>query len=179
MFDEDDFDGPPKDLLQQIAEKAEELDEAEAEVKRLEAELSSAKAARLQLSENELPELMDDAGIQSIVTDGGIPVEVVNDVKAKIPEVRKEDALQWLVDNGEAGLIDSELRLKFDRSRTDAARELAEELREDYPDLVMTGSVHHSRLKAWAKRKIEAGEEFPHELFGVYVVRRTKIGPKK
>ena len=176
LFDEDDFDEPTKDLLKQISEKANELDDAQRCADELAAELKAANAEVLRISSEELPDLMEEAGMKHIMTANGVPVTIEEVVKAKMPETRREEALRWLEDNHEGGMIDSVLSVTFNRSQTEQAAALAEGLREDYDGVEVKGSVHHSRLRAWAKRKVEAGEEFPHELFGVFIVKRAKLG---
>ena len=36
-------------------------------------------------------------------------------------------------------------------------------------------SIHPSRLRAWVKEQVEAGNDFPMELFGAYVGQRAEI----
>ena len=39
--------------------------------------------------------------------------------------------------------------------------------------------VHPQKLRAWIKERVEAGEDFPMELFGAYIGQRAVIKRSK
>jgi predicted transcriptional regulator len=164
------------DKLGELSSLAEELRGAETEVANLEAKLAAAKADVERIAEEEIPELMAEIGMAEFKTASGFTVSIDRKVYAKIPKYRMGEAVQWLDDNGEGGMVRRKVIVDFNRDQEDAAAELAEDLESKYAAVAQDYSVHSSTLKAWAKRKIEAGEELPEDLFGILTKQVAKIG---
>lgn len=168
------------DLLVQLGRMADELDQAMQRRDELAAKLKLEEDTIRLLEEEQLPELLQEVGVDRITTKNGLNVELDIDVKAKIPNYRKGEALKWLDAHGEGGMAKRTVTVFFNRDQEEDADFLTENLEKDYPAGVTKDySVHASTLKAWAKRKVEAGDEFPHELFGVQIFRRAKVNRNK
>lgn len=165
------------DQLGELSKLADELHDAEATVAQLEAKLASAKADVVRISEEEIPELMAEIGMDEFKTSTGLSIKLDRKVFAKIPKYRMGEAVDWLDEHGEGGMVKRNVVVGFNRDQEEAATELAASLSEQYPAGVSQDySVHASTLKAWAKRKIEAGEEIPEDLFGIHTKQIAKIG---
>jgi len=132
-------------LLQGLREAEKGLGEAEKFVK-------EAKELISEFSENRIPELMMELGLDEVKTSDGDIVRVEKLYHAKIPEKHKEEAFKWLTDNGMESIIKKRV--------------------------VETENVHHNTLKAIVKERYESGEHIPEDLFGIYVKNVTKVTKK-
>ena len=84
-------------------------------------------------------------------------------------------AYEWLRDNGYDDIIKNNVSVSFGRGEDDLAnafKAVAE--KEGYVPQQDT-SIHAGTLKAFVRERIEAGDEFPMELFGAYVGQRAFI----
>lgn len=165
------------DALGQLSELAVDLRKAQSAVVNLELELKIAKADVRELEETQIPELMDEVGMTEFATSGGLKIVVEKKVFASIPKYRMSEAIAWLDKNNEGGMVKRNVVVAFNRDQEDEATELADVLGKDYPAGVdQTYSVHASTLRAWARKRIEAGKPTPEELFGIHTKQVAKIG---
>lgn len=118
---------------------------------------------------------------------------------------RRQAAFDWLEENGDGDLVKTEFTILFPRFMLPAARWLAEHIKTlrpvvtichetikgkgkakvvtkkyvdeevEIPEAIVGLGVPWNTLTAWAKRKIEAGEELPLEVLGVTVGQIVKI----
>jgi hypothetical protein len=100
-----------------------------------------------ELREVIIPNLMESVGQEILRTPSGAMVELTEQVFARIPVARKQEAFDWLRDNNEAGLIKKEV----------------------------VESVHAQTLKAWVRGKLKEEADIPQDLFGVFVKKVAKI----
>ncbi len=182
MTDEVDYSGAvtpdSTDALAELSRLGTALTQAQANVKELETSLALAKKEVVNLSETQIPELMDEVGLTRFTTREGIPFKVSDQVFASITKAKKAAALAWLDNNGHGQIMKRKVIVEFDREQEDAANELTASLVGDYGDdgVLCDKSVHASTLKAWAREQLEAGADIPLELFGIHVRRIAKIG---
>ena len=161
--------------LKQLAEKVAELDKANTRLLAAELEKKEAQAAVDQLREVDIPKLMDEVGVATITTSGGLTVNITEQIFTRIPADRKGEAFAWLDENGHSGLIRRDLKVPFLKTETEACQKLAESLKERYPDLSVELNVHPSTLRAFVTRELPTTFDFPRDLFGVYVKRQANI----
>lgn len=161
--------------LERVKKLADKLAETDAEVKRLEEELKTAKRLRTQLEMEDLPMLMDEIGLHEMVLESGERIKLVEDCNAKIPACRSDEAMKWLNDNGFGGMIKTVVSVEFDRGDVDAANEVADKLRQDYPTARAAGTVHWQTLKSFVKEQLEKGANLPHELLGIHTYTKAVI----
>lgn len=141
MMDQDNL-GRLSKLLQGLAEAEHGLAEAEKLVK-------DCKLLIAEFSEQRIPELMAELGFDELKTSDGGSVKVEKVYHAKIPDKHKQEAFNWLKENGMESVIKKRV--------------------------VETEGVHHNTLKAIVKERYEGGEHIPEDLFGIYVKNVTKI----
>src|SRR6056300_990834 len=79
-----------------IAKKCNELLDIQKEVANLEDKLKKVKESELKLSEQDIPNLMQQAGISSLKLTDGSSVEIKPYYAARIPVSRTEEAFTWL-----------------------------------------------------------------------------------
>jgi len=165
------------DALGQLSELALELRTTQTNVATLELQLKIAKGDVRELEEVQIPELMAEVGMTEFATSGGLKIKVEKKVFASIPKYRMDEAIKWLDDNNEGGMVKRNVIVAFNRDQEEDATTLMTDLAAQYPAGVdQTYSVHASTLKAWARKRIEAGKETPEELFGIHTKEVAKIG---
>lgn len=156
---------------------ADELFDAEAEVQRLNAELQTAQKKVQRLSEIDIPEAMDDLGVDEIKTKSGLTVKVSDDVKAG--NLKRLPGLSWLREHGEGGCIKTNVLVPFAKGSDADADEFLERLRGEGIAAEKSAEVNHMTLKSIIRKKLEAGEEVPLEILGAFQFRKAKIEAKK
>ena len=136
-------------------------DEIDADTKVLE-----TKTERLKdLSERQLPDLLQNVGLKELSLVGGRKVSIKTDYFASIPK-GSAATYAWLRERNMGGIIKTEIQVDKSHLRQLAAASIPYETNE---------SVHHSTLRAFVKEQFEAGNELPSELFKVHTVERAVI----
>lgn len=163
--------------LERITELAQLQLRQEAEVAAAEVELAEAKMALRRTSEEDLPELMRELGIEDITLENGARVSLKEEVHCGIKVENRDRAAQWLKDNGFAGVLKTELTIPFERGASDKAHEAADQIEA----LIgippgFNETVHPSTLKSFVKEQLEAGRSFPDSIdVTPYTVSKIKL----
>lgn len=135
------------------------------------------------ITEKQLPELMDSAQVKATTSQTGKKVEIADDVKGGISEENKPAAFAWLRANNEETIIKNVIEIGLTRGQDNTAGEIIAYLKEKWGiEAERKETVHYQTLVAWLRRKLEAGAELPVEpvnLFGLYVQRIAKISGLK
>lgn len=158
-----------------LGKLADQLAQAEEEAAALEAKLANVRARITDLGERQIPEMMDQLGMRTIVTANGFKVDVKSTVRASIPAANKERAMDWLDKNGHGGLIKRNIQVAFNRDQEQLAHELEAELGEKFENVRTDRKVEPSTLRAWISEQLEAGAEVPLDLFGAWEQRIARI----
>jgi hypothetical protein len=160
--------------LQRALKLAELLLAARKHLEAVEAQLKTAKEDVRRLEQEDLPELMQELGLETFKLTTGETIEVKQDIECGISEERRARAHAWLTDNGFGGLIKTEVVAKFGRDERDAAVAAAEKIGGE-----MVERVHPSTLKSFVKEQMEAGRAIPFDLFAIHPFNRVKITAAK
>lgn len=160
--------------LQRVVQLAELLLKLRQNVERLETELKAAKEDVRRVEQEDLPDLMQELGLQTFKLATGEVVDVKQDVECGISEERRARAHAWLTENGFGGLIKTEVVARFGRDQRDAAVAVAEQIGGE-----MIERVHPATLKSFVKEQMEAGRAIPFDLFAIHPFNRVKITSKK
>lgn len=161
--------------LSRLSALADMQAQQEAEVLRIEAELQKAKEKLTDLAERQIPELMDKVGMDEFKTKSGLVVKIDEKIRASIPKLKKPYAFAWLREHGNDSIIKRSLSVAFGRGEDDLANELCSRLSQEGFSIKDDESVHASTLTSFVKEKLQAGEDIPIDLFGVYRQRVSKI----
>ena len=164
------------DLIQ-LQDLAEQQSRAEAKVARIEAELASAREELKDIAERQLPELMDQVGLETFKTRSGLVIHVQETIRASIPRANAARAFAWLKANGHEAMIKRTVSVEFGKGEDERAEALRAALAREY-EVEDKASVHPSTLAAFVREKLRDGEEVPLELFGVHRQRVSKIDSK-
>jgi hypothetical protein len=162
------------DSIQRAVQLAELLIQLRGNVARLESELATAKEDMRRVEQEDLPDLMQELGLETFKLKSGEVIEVKNEVECSISEDRRAAAHHWLASNGFGGLIKTEVVVKFGRDEHDAAVACAESVGGE-----MVERVHPMTLKSFIKEQMEAGKAIPFDTFGVRPFNKVKITLKK
>jgi len=162
-----------------IAESCNKLLNVQKEVEELEEALKKKKAEETFLSEQEIPNRMQEAGLSMLkLTDGSV-VEIKPFYAAKIPATKTEEAFKWLRDNGHDAMIKNNVSLTFGKSEDNIAKSLVDELRQKGHNVKQVEKVEPMTLKGFVREQIQSGKSVPNDLFGVYIANKTKITTKE
>ena len=166
-------------VSQDIAELCNKLLDVQKEVTTLEDKLKKKKEEELKLSEQDIPNLMQKAGVAALKLTDGSSVEIKPYYGARIPASRTDEAFDWLRENNYGDLIKNNVTLTFGRNEDNVAKTLVDELRQKGHNVNQAEKVEPMTLKAFVREQIEKGKNVPADLFGVYVATRTKITTKE
>ena len=163
-----------------ITDSCRKLLETQKKIEATEEELKKLKDVETTLSEQTIPNLMQQAGIELIKLDNKVTVEVKPFYSAKIPASKSEEAFQWLRDRGHGDLIKNQVSLEFGMKQDNEAKSIVEELKSKGLPVKQKTTVHPSSLRGFVREQIQdLGKDVPAELFGTYVANKTKITTKE
>ena len=161
--------------MRSIAEIAREIRGKQAEIDRLESLLKERKREEKALSEEVLPSMMAEIGLNSFELDDGSKISIKPLYGGYIAKLNREVAYEWLRNNQYDDIIKNVVSVQFGRGEDKKAEECLEILAEKGLASQQDTSVHPQTLKAWVKERIENGDDFPMDLFGAYVSQRAII----
>ena len=154
--------------------------ETQKQISTAEEQLKKLKEVESTLSEQTIPNLMQQAGVSMIKLSDGSSVEVKPFYSARIPASKSEEAFHWLRENGHGDLIKNQVSLEFGMKQDNEAKSLVEELKQKGLAVQQKTSVHPSSLRGFVREQIQdLGKDVPAELFGTYVANKTKITTKE
>ena len=165
--------------LQRAVQLAELLLQMRNKVQDMEKQLEVAKADLRRVEQEDLPELMQELGLETFKLKTGETIEVKPEIDCGISEERRRAAHDWLTANGFGGLIKTEVVVTFGRGEHDAAEDFAEEVTKQGKQPNLVERVHPSTLKSFVKEQMAAGNPVPFDLFGVHPYNKVKITAAK
>lgn len=135
------------------------------------------------IEESDLPEAMEAAGVADFTMKDGRKVTTKTRTHTHISEDHQEGAFEWLRVNGHDDIIKRMISVSFGKGEDKKAEALYALLvkRKGLSDNSIVGkqSVHASTLKSFVTKALAAGEEIPHDLFGIHQVPIAVIGSVK
>jgi DNA-binding protein H-NS len=158
-----------------IAEKCNKLLDLQKQMNKCQEHLKSLQEEERLLSEQEIPNLMQQAGITMLKLADGSSVEIKPFYAAKIPVSKTDEAFKWLSDNGHGDLIKNQVSLTFGKSEDNVANSLVEDLKNKGHNVSQKKKVEPMTLKGFVREQIQNGQSLPMDLFGVYVSNKTTI----
>ena len=163
-----------------ITNSCNKLLETQKKIEATEEELKKLKDVETTLSEQTIPNLMQQAGISMLKLADGSSVEVKPFYSARIPASKSEEAFEWLRENGHGDLIKNQVSLEFGMKQDNEAKSIVEELKSKGLPVKQKTTVHPSSLRGFVREQIQdLGKDVPAELFGTYVANKTKITTKE
>ena len=125
-----------------------------------------------------IPTMMQEMNLSSLKLADGSSIEVKPVYGASIPPAKKEEAFNWLRNNGLGDLIKNEITVSFGRNEDNKAASYAELAQGQGYQPTQKLKVEPMTLKALVRERLESGKEMPTDLFNVFAGNRTKITSK-
>jgi len=163
------------DSAKKLSDKVIELKDLEDEILNAEASIKKLKEKALQLSAVEIPEMMNEMQITKLKLKDGESVEIKKIYGASIPVDQKEEAFQWLRNNGLGDLIKNEITVTFGMGEDNKAVSYADLARGHGFEPTQKVGVSPMSLKAMVRERLESGQDVPADLFKPFEGNQTKI----
>lgn len=93
------------DTMERLSTLAHDQLAAEAKVEQAELALKQAKEALRAISEDVIPSVMEELGLEDFTTNDGLKIAVPEQIRASITKANEGAAFLWLRDNGHGALI--------------------------------------------------------------------------
>ena len=174
-----------KDLLDNvevntIAAECVKLKQKEDEIAALEDQLKKKKEEADDIGSRVIPELLAEQGLSEIKLADGSKVSVKKEFRATIPkdELRREQALQWLRDQGLGDIIKNNVTVSFGKGEDDKAKQLLDLAVSNGFEPQQKSDVSWNTLTALFRERIESGLDMPSDVFSTWIKDKTKITRK-
>ena len=154
------------------------LRDLEDRIKQKEIELKKLKKDSEIISGEVIPTMMTEMSISTLKLADGSAVEVKPIYGASISPDKKEEAFNWLRNNGLGDLIKNEVTVSFGRNEDNKASQYAILAQGRGYQPVQKLKVEPMTLKALVRERVESGKDMPSDLFNVFAGNRTKITRK-
>jgi hypothetical protein len=163
-------------LMSALCFLADQQQQAEGEVERLQALLDEAKKNVQRISEHEIPKLLDGLDGKINLPDGRV-ITVTEKIRSGTTGDKKIVAIKWLDDNGHGAIVKRQFIIEFSRDQEEWAKEFEQMLSKSKTPLNVKKerSLHHATLEAFVRQALQDGEDIPLDTFGVYRQRFAKI----
>lgn len=145
------------------------------EVQRLEGILKDYKEKLRFQSQQVLPNLMAEVGIDSLTLPNGFKVSIKDEIYAKIPEDSADKAFSWLREHDLDGIIKTNVFVDFGKGEDEKAQKTLDILHAAGIPALSKSTIHPMTLKAFLKEQVFNGKDIPLDLFGAEVVKTTII----
>jgi len=150
----------------------------EDQIKQKETELKKLKKDSEIISGEVIPTMMTEMNISTLKLADGSAVEVKPIYGASITSEKKEEAFNWLRNNGLGDLIKNEVTVSFGRNEDNKALQYANLAQGQGYQPIQKLKVEPMTLKALVRERVESGQDMPSDLFNVFAGNRTKITRK-
>ena len=164
---------PSSDQLNSIEELANQQKDLESQMEDLESQLKDLKEQHEEITSIKLPDAL--GGITGFTLADGTKLKVHNVYRGHIKKENQAEAFNWLNDHDFGDLIKNQIIMRFGKGEEEHANAFMDKLEKQGELFENKKEVHSQTLKAWIREQIEAGNDIPHDLFGVYEGKKTKI----
>ena len=160
--------------LERIGEIAASMVELQHAVAAAEEALKATKERLRIVQEGQLPAAMEQAGLSELRLESGEKIVVSNFYGCSIDAARKEQAFDWLHDNGHGDIVKHTVSLDFKKGEADQAGAAVDALRKEGFDPAEMVKDAPQTLKAFARVEVEAGRQLP-DCFKLYIGQKANI----
>ena len=165
--------------INQLADKIKELQSQQEQLQQQEDAIKQKKKEIEHLSGEVIPTMLSEMGLSFLKLADGSSVEVKTNYSATITQAKKEEAFNWLRENGLGDIIKNEISVSCGRNEDNKAADYAELAKGQGLEPQQKLKVEPMTLKALVRERIEAGKEMPTELFNVFIGNKTTIKRKQ
>ena len=164
--------------MQALSDQVIKLRNLEDDLEKQEEKLKKLKNDIDVLSGDVIPTMMTEMNVSNFTLADGAGVEVKPVYGASITVAKKEEAFNWLRNNGLGDLIKNEITVSFGRNEDNKAAEYASLAQGQGYQPNQKLKVEPMTLKALVRERLESGKEMPTDLFNVFAGNKTKITRK-
>jgi len=161
--------------LKALSEKSNQLQKLDDAIKEAEQTLGQLKAEYRELSEVDIPSMLSELGLSEITLKDGNKISTSTYYSARISEDKRDEAFQWLNNNGFGDIVKNTVSVSFGREEDDSARKLVDSLEDNGYATAQKKWVEPMTLKAFVREQVEKGSDLPLETFNVYIGQKTRI----
>ena len=161
--------------LKSLADQVKNLRNLEDQIANAEEHTKNLKEKAKQLSNFDIPKMMQEMNITKLKLKDGASIEVSAFYNARITSEKQEEAFNWLRNNGLGDIIKNDVTVTFGRGEDNKATAYAVLARGQGYEPVQKVSVHTQTLKAVVRERTESGQDMPADLFNTFVGNQTKI----
>ena len=165
--------------ISKLADKIQEMQAVQKALEMDEEQIKQKKKHLEHLSGEVIPTMLSEMGLSFLKLADGSSVEVKTNYSATITQAKKEEAFNWLRQNGLGDIIKNEIVGSFGRSEDDKAAAYAELAKGQGHQPTQKLKVEPMTLKALVRERLEGGKEMPTELFNIFVGNKTTIKRKQ
>ena len=165
--------------LDGVSRLANEAANLEREISDAEQLLKGKKQALYKITDEQLPEALEEMGLQKFTLTDGAEISVKPIYAASIPVDRREEAFEWLRDHEFGDLVKNNVTVTFGRGEDTIAKEFVGLCGSKGFAASQTEKVEPMTLKAWLRERVEAGDPIPLDLFGAFISQRATIKRSK
>ncbi len=162
------------DTLDTIMRLGERLQDLKDQLDGKETEVSELKEQIRQLEEVDIPQLMDERGLEEMRLRSGKRIKVGDFIQARIKHTK--EAFQWLGGTNNDGIIKNGIKVSLDRGKDEREEMIKEDLRTRGVLFDHKQTVHPSTLKSFVTEALnnpDLRDQLPREAFGVYAARKV------
>ncbi len=160
----ENIDQADPELVKRIWETARELYRKLKEIAKLTAELEDATAEVRRLQETVLPDMLSQAQTKELTSETGVKLEKKDKVYASISKENEGPANAWLEKQGFGALIRSSFEIPLDKGDTKTRKLLRALLKKAKVAFAEKSSVHHQTLLAFVRESIEKARQLPESI---------------
>ena len=174
MFDDTTLDKVQKGDMKTLSSLVKDLDQLTIDINEKEEELKSLKLQKHLMSTEQIPAMMDEMGVQRLDVEN-LSVSLKPLINASIPQTRRDEAYQWLRDNGLDDIIKNDVIMSFGKGEDNMAGDIMYELEQRGMHPEKKTHIHSMTLKAFIRERVEKGLPIDLDLFGAFVARTADI----
>lgn len=164
-----------EDQLAAIVQLAERQLELQEEVNQIELQLKKKAEELKNISQNILPDAMENAGISELKLSNGAKLSLKKDMSIAVPKSRMEDICEWLREQKHDSLILHQLVTEIPKGKDDLAAKAIKLLAPLKLMIQDTENVNSTSLKALLKDLRAKGSDVDLGFFGAYEYKKAEI----
>jgi len=174
MFDETTLDKVQEGDMKNLSSLVKDLNQITLNINEKEEELKALKLQKHKMSTEQIPAMMDEMGVQRLDVEN-LSVTLKPLINASIPQTRREEAFQWLRDNGLDDIIKNDVIMSFGKGEDNMAGDIMYELEQRGMHPEKKTHIHSMTLKAFIRERVENGLPIDLDMFGAFVARTADI----
>lgn len=167
--------------IQDLVSAAQIQLELELDLARTEDEVKQIKEKLRTQSQEVVPNMMMELGLEKITLPGGYEINISDQIQGTLPKdiERCERAFEWLRERGLDGIIKTQVSYQFGKGEDDEAQRIIDILTEAGIVPNVQSTIHHMTLKSFIREQLVSGSGIPLDDFGAEVIKTSVIRSPK